>query len=130
MLITPPVGGIFYIRIFSQINLLALIMDNASYQKCALVREYAEAHGIRLRFLPTYSLNLNLIERYWKLVKLEVLNAAYHGTFGEFKETIDRCISDPEGKHAKKVASLITDNFQLFTDVLYRPHDISMPKGV
>jgi transposase len=98
-------------------KVLTLIMDNASYQKRALVKEHAEAHGIRLIFLPSYSPNLNLIERYWKLVKPEVLNAAYHGTFGEFKETIDRCISDPEGKHAKKVTTLITDNFQLFTDV-------------
>jgi transposase len=63
---------------------LALVLDNAAYQRCGKVTEYAKEHGIGLIFLPPYSPNLNLIERFWKLVKSRVLNAAYHGTFEEF----------------------------------------------
>ncbi|MDR2632004.1 MAG: transposase [Treponema sp.] len=37
-------------------------------------------NGIGQIFLPPYSTNLNLIERFWKLVKTTALNAAYHGT--------------------------------------------------
>jgi transposase len=81
------------------------------------VTEYAKEYGIGLIFLPPYSPNLNLIERLWKLVKAEVLNAAYHGTFEDFKRAIDGCITETEGKHKKKVSTLITENFQPFTDV-------------
>jgi transposase len=55
-----------------------LVMDNARYQHCKAVIEHAAAVGVELIFLPTYSPNLNLIERLWKFVKGEVLNAAYH----------------------------------------------------
>jgi transposase len=96
---------------------LALVLDNAAYQRCGKVTEYAKEHGIGLIFLPPYSPNLNLIERFWKLVKSRVLNAAYHGTFEEFKSTIDDCVSGSKGKYKKETASLISENFQLFTDV-------------
>jgi hypothetical protein len=46
-----------------------------------------------------------------------VLNAAYHGTFEEFKRTIDDCVSGGKGKYKKETASLVSENFQLFTDV-------------
>jgi transposase len=92
---------------------LALVLDNAAYQRCEKAREYAKEHGIGLIFLPSYS--LNRIERFWKLVKGKALNAAYHETFEDFKRTIDECISG--SKHKKEMASLISENFQLFTDV-------------
>jgi transposase len=92
-------------------------LDNAAYQRCAAITEYAKEYGIGLIFLPPYSPNLNLIERFWKLVKGEVLNAAYHRTFEEFKSVIDSFITETGGKHKKKVSTLISDNFQLFTDV-------------
>jgi transposase len=42
---------------------ITLFLDNARYQKCALVMSTAEQLQIELCFLPTYSPNLNLIER-------------------------------------------------------------------
>jgi transposase len=95
-------------------KIINLVMDNAKYQRCKLVMEYAAARGVEIVFLPTYSPNLNLIERVWKFVKSEVLNAAYIGTFGDFKNTIDGCLADLDKKHSTKMATLITDNFQLF----------------
>jgi transposase len=90
---------------------LALVLDNAAYQRCGKVTEYAKEHGIGLIFLPPYSPN-------WKLVKANVLNAAYyHGTFEDFKRAIDNCVSGSEGKYKKETVSLISENFQLFTDV-------------
>jgi transposase len=48
---------------------ITVVLDNARYQRCALVQARADAFNIELLFLPTYSPNLNLIERLWKFVK-------------------------------------------------------------
>ncbi|MBC7817605.1 MAG: transposase [Planctomycetaceae bacterium] len=42
---------------------ITLVLDNARYQRNAVVMAYAEQWGITLMFLPSYSPNLNLIER-------------------------------------------------------------------
>src|SRR3954467_15087173 len=52
---------------------LTLVLDNARYQKCEVVRLLAAELKIELLYLPSYSPNLNLIERLWKFVKKEVL---------------------------------------------------------
>lgn len=93
---------------------IKLILDNAKYQRCALVMDYARNIGVDLIFLPTYSPNLNLIERLWKFVKSEVLNAAYHGAFDDFKIAIDNFVSQTDKKFKKQMDSLISENVQLF----------------
>jgi len=52
---------------------ITIVLDNARYQKCALVQELARSLGIELLYLPAYSPNLNLIERLWKWVKKQCL---------------------------------------------------------
>lgn len=95
-------------------QIIKLVMDNAKYQRCKLVMEYAAKCGVELVFLPTYSPNLNLIERVWKFVKAEVLNAAYIGSFADFKNTIDNCLDNLDKKYSAIMKSLITGNFQLY----------------
>jgi DDE superfamily endonuclease len=41
---------------------ITIFLDNARYQRCALVMETAKRLNIELCFLPSYSPNLNLIE--------------------------------------------------------------------
>src|SRR5262249_14236227 len=48
---------------------VTLVLDNARYQKCAVVQELAVLLHIELLYFPLYSPNLNLIERLWKFVK-------------------------------------------------------------
>ena len=50
---------------------ITLVLDNARYQKCAPGPGLARSLKIHLLFLPSYSPNLNLIERVWKFVKKE-----------------------------------------------------------
>ena len=57
---------------------ITLFLDNARYQKCALVIETAKKLNIELCFLPSYSPNLNLIERMWRFVKKECLYSVYY----------------------------------------------------
>jgi transposase len=96
---------------------VTLVMDNARYQRCALVRDTAVALGIELLFLPSYSPNLNLIERLWKFVKKEVLNSRHHQDFAKFREAIDGCLADMPTKHKGKLATLLTHNFQTWDNV-------------
>lgn len=96
---------------------VTVVLDNARYQKCALVQELAATLGIELLFLPGYSPNLNLIERLWRFIKREALYGRYHATFADFQKAIEETIGELGGKHKDKLASLMTLNFQVFDDV-------------
>jgi len=64
------------------------IRDNAPYYRSKLVREFLRDSPIKLIPLPTYSPNLNLIERLWKLMRKKVINLCFYPTFAEFKEAV------------------------------------------
>ena len=54
---------------------LFVIADNARYYRSKLVAEYIEKNTrIKLIFLPPYSPNLNLIERFWNIFLMENKN--------------------------------------------------------
>jgi len=91
-----------------------IVLDNARYQKCAIVAEAALRLGITLEYLPSYSPNLNLIERVWKFVKASVLSAAYIDTFAEYCERISCFVNNIEIENQDKMSSLVTEKFQLF----------------
>ena len=65
-----------------------VVVDNARYYRCALVKEYLDTSKIELLFLPPYSPNLNLIERLWRLLKKTVLYNRYFETYEEFRKTV------------------------------------------
>ena len=91
---------------------ITVVLDNAAYQRCYLVREYAAILDIQLLFLPSYSPNLNLIERLWKFIKKQCLNNCYYETFDTFKRGIDACLNDVDKKFQPQIASLMTLRFQ------------------
>lgn len=96
---------------------LTLVLDNARYQHCALVTDLAKSLGIELLFLPSYSPNLNLIERVWKFVKAQCLRGEYYETFEQFRQAIDNTLEQLPKKHLPQMQSLITRNFQLFDNL-------------
>ena len=93
---------------------ITLVLDNARYQKCKLVQELADSLGIELLYLPSYSPNLNLIERLWKFVKKKCLYSKYYPEFSLFKTAIATCIEEANGKHKQELDSLLTLRFQTF----------------
>ena len=96
---------------------ITLILDNARYQKCHLVEEYAKKLGIQLLYLPSYSPHLNLIERLWKFVRNECLYSRYYETFDDFKKAITHCLETANTSQKKQLATLLTWNFQSFRKV-------------
>src|SRR5262245_44113347 len=96
---------------------ITLVLDNARYQKCAVVQDLARQLGIELLYLPGYSPNLNLIERVWKFVKSACLRTRYYASYEEFHTTIQQCLDDLPSKHKEAMDSLLTLNFQSFEDV-------------
>jgi transposase len=96
---------------------ITLVLDNAKYQKCALVQGLAASLGIELLYLPSYSPNLNLIERLWRFVRKESLNSIYYETFEGFTAAIDECLDALPTKHKVEMEALLTHKFQTFGDV-------------
>ena len=90
-----------------------LVLDNARYQKCQVVRDLAVQLGIHLEYLPPYSPNLNLIERLWKFVKGE-LSSKYYSDFDTFKRKIDSIISSTDTRNKSKIDRLMGKGVQLF----------------
>jgi transposase len=97
---------------------ITLVLDNARYQRNAVVQSLAEQLGIALLFLPSYSPNLNLIERLWKFIKRRSLYGRYHPTFAGFRAAIEETIDGLSTTHAEQLKTLMTFNFQQFKDVL------------
>ena len=99
---------------------VTLILDNARYQRCGLVMNLAKELKIELLFLPSYSPNLNLIERLWKWVKKDCLYCKYYEDFSLFKTAIEGTLKKVATENGKKeLESLLTLNFQLYKNAKY-----------
>jgi transposase len=96
---------------------ITLVLDNARYQRNGVVQGLAEELGIKLLFLPSYSPNLNLIERLWKFTKRRALYGRYYATFADFRAAIEEVLAGISTTHADQLKTLMTLNFQQFKDV-------------
>ena len=100
---------------------ITIFMDNAKYQRCELVCNHAKMLGIELEFLPSYSPNLNLIERYWKWVKKRCLYSKYYSDFSAMKSAIRNRMRRGHRQDKAELASLLSWNFQTFNNVTILP---------
>jgi transposase len=95
---------------------IKIILDNAKYQRCQLVITLAQTLEIELIFLPSYSPQLNLIERLWKFVKKKALYSRYFTDFEQFKKAIHEVIDNLD-RHKTELNNLLMPNFQSFKNV-------------
>jgi DDE superfamily endonuclease len=93
---------------------ITLVLDNARYQKCAVVQALASSLAIELLYLPSYSPNLNLIERLWRFVRKQSLDSTYYEDFGKFVAAIDGCLDGLHTVHKREMRTLMTHKFQTF----------------
>lgn len=94
---------------------LHFVLDNARYQHCQYVRQAAEELGIVLEFQPSYSPNLNLIERAWKYFK-QLVGRCYYSTKEEFFAAIVEILEKTDDdEHQESFKSLLTMKFQTYS---------------
>jgi len=96
---------------------ITVVLDNARYQRNAAVQTLAAELGITLLFLPSYSPNLNLIERLWKFIKRDRLYGRYYATFQDFRASIEGCLGELSTTHRHALKTLMTLKFQTFQHV-------------
>lgn len=93
---------------------LKIVLDNARYQHCKLVQQIASEMEITLLFLPSYSPNLNIIERLWKFTKKKILYAKYYETPDKFHQAVTGFFQTINQNHHDGLKSLLTLKFQSF----------------
>ena len=92
---------------------IILIADNAKYHYSKAVQENLVDHPrIRMVFLPSYSPNLNLIERLWKFFKKKVLYNKYHKDVDAFRKACINFFSDID-QYADEISSLMSGGFEI-----------------
>lgn len=93
---------------------LKIVLDNARYQHCKFVEETAKGLGIILLFLPSYSPNLNIIERLWKFTKKTILYAKYYESPPKFHAAVTGFFDVINKQYNAQLKDLLTLNFQFF----------------
>ncbi len=96
---------------------ITLVLDNARYQKCAVVQALAASLKSELLYLPGYSPNLNLIERLWRFLRKESLDSTYYEDFSQFTTAIDRCLEGLPTVHKSEMETPLTHKLQTFEEV-------------
>lgn len=89
-----------------------VIVDNARYYCSRWLKKALKGTKIKLIFLPPYSPNLNLIERYWKFFKKKVLNNRYYETFEKFKRACQSFFQKRK-KYLPELQALLTEHFHI-----------------
>jgi transposase len=94
---------------------LLIVLDNAPYNHAGPIVEAANRLRIeRAEHLPPYSPNLNLIERFWKILSRKVARNRYYTTFAEFRKTVQNILNNITA-YRDELSSLMTECIQLFT---------------
>lgn len=91
---------------------IILILDNARYHYSKEVKVYLENARIKLAFLPSYSPNLNLIERLWKFFKKKVLYNTYYENLDSFRKSCIRFFRNIDN-FRDELRSLMSHDFEL-----------------
>lgn len=89
-----------------------VILDNARYHYSRSVQEFLKNSRIKLVFLPSYSPNLNLIERVWKFFKKKVLYNTYYENISGFREACIQFFSTV-GNYKTELSAIMNSEFEL-----------------
>jgi transposase len=101
------------LRAYRQAPAIVLILDNATYFKAAVVTTWLEDHPrLKLQFLPSYSPNLNLIERFWRFVKERLVKNTYYKKYKTFRATVFRFLNHVD-EYIDELSTLMVEKFEI-----------------
>ena len=93
---------------------IIVILDNAKYHYSQEVKDVIEESSrLRLVFLPTYSPELNLIERLWHFFKKNVLYNQYYENLKQFRKAAIKFFRNID-KRNDELFSLLSGGFEGF----------------
>ena len=105
------------------------ICDNAKYYHSTLVKEWLKAHEqVKIMYLPSYSPNLNPIERIWKLLKKEKINSFWYENFEDFKQEV-MDFFNRSYLWKTELKSLVTLRFRMGAVSLWPPLSLGIKEG-
>lgn len=106
------------IELFTQLQTLYpsakkihVILDNARYHYSKKVREFVSKSRINLVYLPSYSPELNLIERLWKVFKKNVIYNKFYEKYGSFKDACFGFFANQK-KYLGQITSIMGDGLE------------------
>jgi transposase len=102
------------LRLYYGVLPIKIVLDNARYQHCQVVEQAAKALNITLQFLPSYSPNLNIIERLWKFTREKILYGEYYETPEKFHKAITNFFQTINQKYKSEIKNRLTLKFQFF----------------
>lgn len=91
---------------------ILIIQDNAPYHHALASSNALKKMRITPVFLPSYSPNLNLIERIWKFMKKKIMKNTYYPTFKDFwKAIIEFCRTFDQ--YTDEIKTIMSQKFQI-----------------
>jgi len=97
---------------YSSAKEIILILDNAKYHYSKEVQKHLKDYPrIRMAFLPSYSPNLNLIERLWRFFKKKVLYNRYHENVKMFRKSCINFFKNID-QYSDEIASLMSGGLE------------------
>ncbi len=65
-----------------------------------------------MEFLPSYSPNLNLIERFWRFVKERLVKNTYYERYKTFRATVFRFLNHVD-RYTDELKTLMVEKFEI-----------------
>lgn len=96
-----------------ELNKIYIIRDNARYYTAQIVKDFLKNSKIEFIALPSYSPNLNLIERLWKYFKKKILYNKYYDSFIRFKDAVFDFFDNCNIRFKNELESLMTEKFHI-----------------
>ena len=101
------------IKTYRQAPGIILFLDNASYFKAEIVSKWLEGHPkLQIEFLPPYSPNLNLIERFWRFAKEKLVKNTYYEKYKTFRAKVFQFLNHVD-EHVEELSTLMVEKFEI-----------------
>lgn len=101
------------LKSYPQTPKIVLFLDNAKYFKAKIVSDWRKENPrFIVEFLPPYSPNLNLIERFWRFVKKHLVKNKYYKKYKTFRAKVFQFLNHID-QHADELVTLMVEKFEI-----------------